>query len=267
MQNNNRIVKRPAHAIDSVENALRLLVLLQERESVRIVDAAKDLGVAPSTAHRLMATLVYRGFARQDDHRRYLAGPNLRLDASQNPTHTLVAAVRQPLQELATATGETANLVELVGRSAEFLYSVEGPQLLRIGDRAGSVLPANISAGGLAALSGLPESSVAELFRGGSTRRGGNGLNAHELPHLFTELSQVRARGYALNLGRTEHELAAVGAPVRLSGQHRALAISLSAPLSRAEELQSPRVVSLLIGACEQIGTALLDTIEAPSRN
>ncbi|MDD0857791.1 helix-turn-helix domain-containing protein [Arthrobacter alpinus] len=61
MQNNNRIVKRPAHAIDSVENALRLLVLLQERESVRIVDAAKDLGVAPSTAHRLMATLVYRG--------------------------------------------------------------------------------------------------------------------------------------------------------------------------------------------------------------
>ena len=264
MQNKNRIVKRPAHAIESVENALRLLVLLQERESVRIVDAAKDLGVASSTAHRLMATLVYRGFARQDEHRRYLAGPNLRLDASQDPMRNLVAAFRQPMEELAAATGETVNLVELVGRNAKFLYSVEGPQLLRIGDRAGSVLPANISAGGLAALSVLPESSVAELYRGGSTRRGGNELNAHELQHLFSELAQVRTRGYSLNLGRTEHELAAIGAPVGLPGQQRALAISLSAPLSRAEELQSPLVVSLLNGACDRISTDLYQQPDQP---
>lgn len=43
VQNNHRIVKRPTHAIESVENALRILVLLQERDSLRIVDAAGDL--------------------------------------------------------------------------------------------------------------------------------------------------------------------------------------------------------------------------------
>lgn len=257
MQNNKRIVKRPDYAIESVENALRLLVLLQEQESVRIVDAAKDLGVAPSTAHRLLATLVYRGFARQDEQRRYLAGPSLRLDGTNDPTRNLIAAIRQPLEELAAAAGETVNLVELAGLTTKFLHSVEGPQLLRIGDRAGSVLPANISAGGLAALSVLPEPSVAELFRGRSTQRHGNVLNATDLQQLLAELTQVRTRGYSLNLGRTEHELAAVGAPIGSPEPYKALAISLSAPFSRAEELQSPRVVSLLHAACDRIRTEL----------
>ncbi|WCI07745.1 helix-turn-helix domain-containing protein [Arthrobacter sp. OVS8] len=31
--------------------------------------------MAPSTAHRLLAMLVYRGFAVQDENRRYVPGP------------------------------------------------------------------------------------------------------------------------------------------------------------------------------------------------
>ena len=42
-------------------------------------EAAERLGVARSTAHRLLSMLLYRDFAVQDEDRRYDAGPVLSL--------------------------------------------------------------------------------------------------------------------------------------------------------------------------------------------
>ena len=50
----------PPYPLQSVDNALRLAQLLQTEGSLRLTDAAARLNVAPSTAHRLLAMLVYR---------------------------------------------------------------------------------------------------------------------------------------------------------------------------------------------------------------
>lgn len=50
----------PQYPIESVDNALRLLLLFETRPSIRLTDASKYLGVASSTAHRLMGMLLYR---------------------------------------------------------------------------------------------------------------------------------------------------------------------------------------------------------------
>jgi len=247
------IVKRPDYAVESVDNALQLILLLQEREWLRIAEAAKALGVAPSTAHRLMATLVYRGFALQDDRRRYCAGPMLRSDAAENPTRAVVALARPHVEALARSVRETVNLVERVGITARFLYSAEGPQLLRIGNRTGSVLPAHASAAGKAALSTLPAAGVSQLYAGRSIRQAGHRMAAAELKALQEELAETRTRGYALNLGRTEADIAAVGAPLGGTGRTATLALSISAPLSRAGDIQQPRVIEALHTACAAI--------------
>lgn len=70
-----RVIERPSYVIASADNALRLVVLLRDVGAVRLSDAAAELGVANSTAHRLLAMLVYRGFAVQDEHRIYHPGP------------------------------------------------------------------------------------------------------------------------------------------------------------------------------------------------
>ena len=57
------VQKRPTYSIEAVDNALQLLQLLRDGGALRLKDAAEELGVAPSTAHRLLAMLVYRGFA------------------------------------------------------------------------------------------------------------------------------------------------------------------------------------------------------------
>src|SRR5690625_86064 len=69
---------RPQYPIESVDNALKLLVLFSERSQVRLGEASAYLGVASSTAHRLLAMLRYRGFVRQDPSSKvYEPGPVL----------------------------------------------------------------------------------------------------------------------------------------------------------------------------------------------
>lgn len=66
----------PQYPIGSVDRALKLLLLLGEQPQIRLTDAAKHLGVASSTAHRLLAMLQYRGFVRQDPvSKAYHPGP------------------------------------------------------------------------------------------------------------------------------------------------------------------------------------------------
>ena len=65
----------PPYAITSVDHALRLALILQREGQLTVSEAAERLGVARSTAHRLLAMLVYRDFAEQGTDRRYRACP------------------------------------------------------------------------------------------------------------------------------------------------------------------------------------------------
>src|SRR3954463_1007287 len=105
----------PQYPIESVDNALRVLLLLGERPKLRLTDVSQYLGVASSTAHRLLAMLQYRGFVRQDvPTRSYVPGPMLddlafamlrRLDV-RNRAHPV-------LEKLSVETQETVHLGRL----------------------------------------------------------------------------------------------------------------------------------------------------------
>ena len=71
-------IAQPQSYIASIDHALRLLLMLKVQPRIRVADAADELGVARSTAHRVLGMLVYRGFAVQDPgSRAYRAGPVL----------------------------------------------------------------------------------------------------------------------------------------------------------------------------------------------
>jgi hypothetical protein len=55
-----KAIERPTYLLESVDNALKLLQMLRDVGALRLKDAAKELGIAPSTAHRLFAMLLYR---------------------------------------------------------------------------------------------------------------------------------------------------------------------------------------------------------------
>ncbi|GAB2680802.1 IclR family transcriptional regulator [Thalassiella azotivora] len=236
---------KPAYAIQSVDHALLLAAALQVEGSMTVSEAAERLGVARSTAHRLLAMLVYRDFAVQTEDRRYAAGPVLSLGTHSHSRTALLRAVAMPhLQALVDRVRETVNLVVLSGDHVRFVGSVECDQPLRVGNREGMVFPAHLASGGKLLLADLSDEQIASLYA--PEKWEGREDQLPDVPALRRELRSVRERGFSVNAGRTEKGVTAVGRAIRADGVHADAAVSVSLPTARFSQDGLPSLVSAL---------------------
>lgn len=252
------VAQRPAHLLSSVDNTLRLLQVLRDTGTLRITGAAGELGVSPSTAHRLLSMLVYRGFAVRDESRVYHPGPGIVANAKAQSAHrTVLTALRPQLDELSAQTGQTCNLMVRVGTTTRFLDSREGADRLGIGSRAGEILPAALTSGGQVLLADLEMPVLVSLFQSNSARTSGDFLDDAAFARFQARLDTIRATGWALNRERTERGVSALGMAVRGPGGAAVAAVSVSVPSSRDEVLRSSMVRSALSHACRLGGLDL----------
>lgn len=244
----------PTYAIESVDKALQILVMLRERRRVRVVDVGEELGVARSTAHRLLATLAHRGFVVRDPHdRSYRGGPEL-LGLGAVGEVDLRAAAGEHVRALSARLRETVNLMVLEGASCRFLDGAAGERPLGTRVRTGAVLPAHIVSGGKALLAELPPREVDALF-GVSLRR----VTAHTIvdtADLQAELQAIRERGYAVNHEESEPGLSAVAVVVR-AGPRAVGALAVSAPTQRLDDTGLAAALEALRATAETIGAEL----------
>jgi DNA-binding IclR family transcriptional regulator len=242
------VQNKPTYGIQSVDHALRLAAVLQQEGPLRVSDAAELLGVARSTAHRLLAMLVYRDFAEQDEDRRYVAGPVLRRPGAPEPVADLRRAALPHLQELTAQTDETTNLLVVVDDQARFVASVECDQVLRVGDRGGRVLPAHLASGGRAVLATRTEDEVRALYAGADSP-------VADVDALLRELRRTRRQGFALNDQRTETGVTAIGAAVPTGSVPGAISISM--PTARYRRARLTEWAGLLTDTARRIARDL----------
>jgi DNA-binding IclR family transcriptional regulator len=227
------VKNKPPYSIDSVDNALRILQTLRDSGQVRVSDVAAELGIARSTAHRLLAMLVYRDFAVQAEDRSYRAGPAIAAEPLRGePAQRLRQAMRPHMEALCDQVAETINLVVRLGTQTRFLHTVESAQVLRVGDRQGTVLPAWKTSGGKALLAELPDVQLTALLRGAAGRPP-EGMTAAERRSLVNELRLVRDQGYAENIQESESGVCAIGLCLRDKTGDPVAALSVSAPSVR----------------------------------
>ncbi|MBP2471219.1 DNA-binding IclR family transcriptional regulator [Crossiella equi] len=240
---------RPAYGIASVDHALRLAVLLQQEGPLRVADAAERLGVARSTAHRLLAMLVYRDFAVQRPDRSYAAGPVFTHPTTAEPAGELRRLALPELHDLVGRTGETASLQVLAGNQVRFVATVEGTHVLRVGDREGRLLPAHLASGGRAILATRSPAEVAELLAD----------NDIDLGALRRDLIRTRLRGYGLNQQETESGVSALGAAVLDAAGRAVGALCLAAPTARFTAGRVEEWAPLLKAAVNRLAAQLRD--------
>ena len=225
----------PAYPIASVDSALRLLKLFRDTPRVRLSEASEHLGVALSTAHRLMAMLAYHGFVRQEaGSRAYVAGPALvEIGLAAVRELDIRRHARPVLESLAASLGETVHLAVLEGGTVRYLDAVESPRTLRVASRTGSVLAANCTASGKALLAELPDADVSAIFAGQAELTALTARSITDPARLLAELRKVRARGCAVNVEESEADVASVAVAVRGPRPQPASALVVSAPVSR----------------------------------
>ncbi|MFG1708823.1 IclR family transcriptional regulator [Nonomuraea sp. M3C6] len=239
----------------SVDNALRLLALIGEQQTVRVSEAADRLGVARSTAHRLLSALRRHGFVLQDKPNGvYRPGPVLNEIGLAAIGRIDIRSVARPvLEELSEQTRETVSLSLIEGRNVRFVDCVESPRTVRVGDRTGVVMPAHCTAAGKAILAAL---STMELDRRYQDRilvtRTPNSISTWE--RLEKELALVRRHGYALNEEEGEEGVCAVAVAVRDLTNAPLAGLAVLLPAARAGQADARRdFVPLLDQAAESV--------------
>jgi DNA-binding IclR family transcriptional regulator len=215
----------PQYPIESVDNALKLLLLLGEQPQIRLSEATTYLGVASSTAHRLLAMLTYRGFVRQDPvSKAYLPGPAL----------TSVAfAIFGRIDVPATATPIMRSLSERL-----------------------RTMPAHCTSTGKVMLAQLPERELRQLLPDEKLER----VTARSIGNrteLEAELSRIRECGYAVNREESEEGVASVAVPIPTRAPGLRLALNAAAPQHRLDSSQYTGVVAELVEAAKEIGDRL----------
>ncbi len=248
----------PQYPIESVDNALKLLLLFGERPQIRLSEATRYLGVASSTAHRLLAMLTYRGFVRQDPvSKAYLPGPALtgvafaifsRLDIQRSAAATM--------RDLSEELRETIHIGMLDGADVRFVAAVEGPPAVRVASRLGRTMPAHCTSTGKVMLAALPEAELRQLFPHEKLER----ITAHSIgsrTELQAELSRIRERGYAVNREESEDGVASVAVSIPTRAPGLRLALNAAAPHNRLDRSRYPSVAAALVKSAKTIGEQL----------
>lgn len=231
--------------VGAVDRALALLTLVSERGPLGVQEAARLIGSAPSTVHRLFATLCQRGYLVQGEDRRYRPGPQLLGSRAVVAIPELVRDTRPFLTELQERVGETVHLMVLVGNRIRLVDGIECTHDLRVTLRLGAELPAHITAGGRAMLAELQPEAVATRYVGGIPHvPGREPISVAELQH---ELAEDQSRKAWFNIDGTEVGMSIISASVTSSVREPMAAMSIAMPTARFHAVDAEAMSAALL--------------------
>ncbi|MFT4043599.1 MAG: IclR family transcriptional regulator [Gordonia sp. (in: high G+C Gram-positive bacteria)] len=202
----------------TVERALALLASICEHGGLNLVDAARECGLATSTALRLLRTLENVGFVTRDEAGAYRAGSRIiQIGAQALSDESLIDIARPAMEELVEATGESVYLsVDGHADTALYIAIVEGTHSVRHASWVGRSIPRDTSAAGFA-------------LRG-----------------------KVNDDGFVVVARGVESDVTAIACPVY--SQHRIVAaLSLVIPSYRITDRETHRYGHMLIDAAAEV--------------
>ncbi|MFC3542812.1 MULTISPECIES: IclR family transcriptional regulator [Nonomuraea] len=241
--------------MQSVERALDVLEALAEQGGeASLSEIAARTGLPYGTIHRLLQTLLSRGYVRQESDRRYALGGGLvRLGGV---AEGMVGVWAQPhLTRMVELSGETANLAVLEGDFIVYVAQVPSPRRLRMFAEVGRrVLPHSTAVGKVLLAWRAAHDAVTLLERTGMPRRTPNTITA--TGPMLAEFDVVRDRGYALDLGEEELGVHCLAVPVR-DGDRVVAAMSVSGPAERIDALDRDELARGMLKIADAFGAEL----------
>jgi IclR family pca regulon transcriptional regulator len=204
----------------SLERGLAILGCFSlERPLLGIAELADMLGMSRSTTHRYVITLVALGYLRQGARRKYrLALQVTELGLSAMNSTSLREHARPYIEELSQRSTFTVSLAVLDGPEILLVDRIRGRRrgqnLIELGVRAGSRLPAHCTAMGKLLIAHLPLRERRELLAELKLDRHGPGSIASKSA-LRDELESIPLEGLATGSEELAPGLIAIAAPVR----------------------------------------------------
>lgn len=206
----------------TADQALVLLTALAEAGPSTATELSRRLGLNRTVVHRLLATLVGRGFANRDPAGRYQLGMAL-FDLATRVEERLREIARPLLEDLAVRFGESAVLAVADGGEAVPIEQARGARnLMHIDYHPGIRHPLWQGAHGRAILAFAPETTAARVLGA-----------APDPPRYRRLLDEVRVRGYAMSHDELQAGVTGLAAGVFSPGNRVVGSVGVVAPTPR----------------------------------
>jgi DNA-binding IclR family transcriptional regulator len=224
---------KPSNLVQTIERVSLILDTVgQNSKGMTIRDLSASLNLPKGTIHRILSSLSYFGYIRQDPETKvYFLGLKL-MDLNTRLSNQLdFRKVAEPvLRDLVERTKQTAHLVILDRDEVVYVDKIETQEQaggLKMASLIGARNPLHSSAVGKVLLSFLPDEALEDILqKKGLPRRTANTMTN---PDTFRKhLKIVRSQGFAIDDEENEQGIRCLGAPV-FDGKGRAVAaISVS---------------------------------------
>ena len=257
-----RSAEHPAKEVHSVGRALSILeALTRSDHELGVSEIAKTTGLAVGTVHRLLATLAYHGYVRQNIVTRGY-GPGVKLFSVAAAAHERVGASARPcLTRLMQASQETANMAVLESNSTLYIEQIPPPRMLRIFTEPGNRVPLHTAGTGKVLLAYQPPNVIESIIEEtGLPRATPNTIT--DPSTLLEVLEQARKQGYAMDMEEQEEGVCCLAAPVFTPDGRILAATSISGPASRLSRSRLHELVPHIKGVAAALSRAI-NSIEA----
>ena len=203
---------------DFVESLARGLDVLrafdEHHREMSLAEVATATGLARPTARRLLLTLEELGYVRSTDASFSLTPKVITLGTAYVASLGLWDVARPHLEALVRRTGESSSMAQLDGGDIIYVARVSVPKIIALRVDIGTLFPAPQTSQGKVLLAALSredlDATLATPSRSGLPRYIGKPREA-----LDEELTQVRARGWAIADEELAPGVRSIAVPVR----------------------------------------------------
>jgi IclR family transcriptional regulator, acetate operon repressor len=253
-----KLVTDTAGSVQAIDRGLAVLAIIAGSDGLTLTDLAQRAGLAPSTAHRILASLEAHKFVFHDEERGlWLIGVGaFEVGSAFLRNRRLAGIGRVVMHELMEQTGETVNLGIEDSGEVVFISQVEAHSALRAFFRAGSRAPIHASGVGKMLLAEMPDARVKQiLYKRGLAKFTERTLVAPA--DLFQELAVIGRRGWAVDDEERNLGMRCVAAPIYNEYAEAIAGISVSGPTVRITPERASELGPLVKRAAQEITASI----------
>ncbi|WP_046117288.1 IclR family transcriptional regulator [Ensifer aridi] len=221
---------RETDFVSGFARGLRVIEAFGEAQPrLSIADAAKITGLDRATVRRSLLTLSELGYADYDGKFFTLTPRILRLGHAYLSATPLPTIVQPYLDQLSEKAGQSASASVLDGTEIVYVARASQRRVMSINLTPGSRLPAYCASMGRVLLAALPEPEARAILAR-SELRANTPKTKTDPEELMTELSRVRAQGYAIIDQELELGLCSIAVPLMNARNQVIAALNIGAP-------------------------------------
>lgn len=249
------IQKNTTNPIQVADKIFLTMETLAMHGPMGLLDLSKTLNINKTTVHRILTSLSYMGYVRQDaDTSQYSLSFKLCTLANQIMGNIDIISIAKPhLKELAAKSAETVHLVQRDGTSVVYIEKIESMvNSIRLVSQLGKTMPLYCSAVGKSILAEMSDSKIQEIW---------NLSDIHSLTpyttiifeNLVKEIKDIREQGYAIDNQENEIGVKCIAASLYSKQQGAQYALSISAPIQRMSDEKIKELSQYVLDTKEKI--------------